>query len=33
MAPIRVALVNDYDVVVAGVARMLDGYSDRVFVA
>jgi DNA-binding NarL/FixJ family response regulator len=31
--PIRVALVNDYDVVVAGVARMLDGYSDRVFVA
>src|ERR687885_3018990 len=32
-APIRVALVNDYDVVVAGVARMLDGYSDRVFVA
>ena len=31
--PIRVALVNDYDVVVAGVAHMLDGYSDRVFVA
>jgi len=31
--PIRVALVNDYDVVVAGVARMLDDYGDRVFVA
>ena len=33
MEPIRIALVNDYDVVVAGVARMLDGYADRVFVA
>ena len=32
-APIRIALVNDYDVVVAGVARMLDDYDDRVFVA
>ena len=32
-APIRVALVNDYDVVVAGVARMLDDYGDRVFIA
>ena len=32
-SPIRVALVNDYDVVVAGVARMLDPYRDRVFVA
>jgi DNA-binding NarL/FixJ family response regulator len=31
--PILVALVNDYDVVVAGVARMLDGYRDRVVVA
>ena len=31
--PIRVALVNDYDVVVAGVARMLDPYRDRVVVA
>ncbi len=31
--PVRLALVNDYDVVVAGVARMLDGYTDRVFVA
>jgi DNA-binding NarL/FixJ family response regulator len=30
---IRVALVNDYDVVVAGVARMLDPYRDRVVVA
>jgi DNA-binding NarL/FixJ family response regulator len=28
-----VALVNDYDVVVAGVARLLDPYQDRVFVA
>jgi len=28
-----VALVNDYDVVVAGVARMLDPYRDRVVVA
>ncbi len=33
MAPIRIALVNDYDVVVAGVARMLDGYGDRIFIA
>jgi DNA-binding NarL/FixJ family response regulator len=31
--PILVALVNDYDVVVAGIARMLDGYRDRVVVA
>jgi DNA-binding NarL/FixJ family response regulator len=31
--PIRIALVNDYDVVVAGVARMLDAYRDRVLVA
>jgi DNA-binding NarL/FixJ family response regulator len=30
---IRVALVNDYDVVVAGVARMLDPYRNRVVVA
>ena len=30
--PIRVALVNDYDVVVAGVARMLDPYRDRVVI-
>ena len=27
------ALVNDYDVVVAGLARMLEGYRDRVVVA
>jgi DNA-binding NarL/FixJ family response regulator len=32
-SPIRIALVNDYDVVVAGVARMLDDYGDRIFVA
>jgi DNA-binding NarL/FixJ family response regulator len=32
-APILVALVNDYDVVVAGIARMLDAYRDRVVVA
>ena len=28
--PIRLALVNDYDVIVAGVAKMLDPYADRV---
>ena len=32
-SPILVALVNDYDVVLAGVAHMLDGYGDRVVVA
>ena len=32
-APIMVALVNDYDVVLEGVARMLDRYRDRVVVA
>jgi DNA-binding NarL/FixJ family response regulator len=31
--PIRVALVDDYDVVLAGVARMLDRYRERVVVA
>jgi DNA-binding NarL/FixJ family response regulator len=31
--PIQVALVNDYDVVVTGVAHMLDRYADRVVVA
>ncbi len=31
--PILVALVDDYDVVVAGVASMLDPYRDRVLVA
>jgi DNA-binding NarL/FixJ family response regulator len=31
--PIKVALVDDYDVVLAGVAKMLDAYRDRVVVA
>ena len=31
-APITVALVNDYDVVLAGVARMLDRYRDRTII-
>ena len=31
--PITVALVDDYDVVVMGVANMLDRYRDRVVVA
>ena len=31
--PITVALVDDYDVVVMGVANMFDQYSDRVVVA
>ena len=31
-APISVALVNDYDVVLEGLARMLDRYRDRVVV-
>ena len=31
--PITVALVDDYDVVLAGVANMLDHYRDRVVVA
>ena len=30
---IRIALVNDYEVVVAGVAHLLDRYRDRVVVA
>jgi hypothetical protein len=29
---IRVALVNDYDVVVVGLARILDHYSDRLLI-
>jgi DNA-binding NarL/FixJ family response regulator len=33
MSPVLVALVNDYDVVVVGVATMLDPYRDRVLVA
>ncbi len=32
-APILVALVDDYDVVLAGVARMLDRYRERVLIA
>jgi len=32
-SPITVALVDDYDVVLIGVAHMLDGYRDRVVVA
>jgi DNA-binding NarL/FixJ family response regulator len=31
--PITVALVNDYDVVLTGLAHMLDGYRDRCLVA
>jgi DNA-binding NarL/FixJ family response regulator len=31
--PVLIALVDDYDVVVTGVARMLDPYRDRVLVA
>jgi two-component system, NarL family, nitrate/nitrite response regulator NarL len=32
-SPITVALVDDYDVVLAGVAQMLDRYRDRVLIA
>jgi DNA-binding NarL/FixJ family response regulator len=32
-SPITVALVDDYDVVVMGVAKMLDRYRDRVIIA
>ena len=31
--PITVAIVDDYDVVVMGLANMFDQYSDRVVVA
>ncbi len=31
--PIRVALVDDYDIVLIGLAHMFDGYRDRVMVA
>ena len=31
--PVRVALVDDYDIVLLGVARMLDPYRDRVVIA
>jgi DNA-binding NarL/FixJ family response regulator len=33
VAPLTIALVNDYDVVVVGIAHMLDGYRDRVLIA
>ncbi len=32
-SPITIALVDDYDVVIKGVANMLDNYRDRVVVA
>jgi DNA-binding NarL/FixJ family response regulator len=32
-SPVRVALIDDYDVVVIGLAHMFDAYSDRVVVA
>src|ERR1700712_486322 len=32
-APILIALIDDYDVVLTGVATMLDPYRDRVLVA
>ena len=31
--PVVIALVNDYDVVLAGVARMLERYGDRIVIA
>jgi DNA-binding NarL/FixJ family response regulator len=33
MAPVRVALVDDYDVVVIGLAHLFDAYQDRIVVA
>jgi NarL family two-component system response regulator LiaR len=30
MPPVRIAIVNDYEIVVAGVAAMLEPYSDRI---
>ena len=32
-APVRVALVDDYDVVVIGLAHLFDAYRDRIVVA
>ena len=32
-APVRVALIDDYDVVVIGLAHMFDAYEDRIVVA
>ncbi len=31
--PLHIALVNDYDVVVIGLAHLFDGYADRIVVA
>ena len=31
--PIRVALIDDYDVVLIGLAHMFDGYTDRIVIA
>ena len=33
IAPITIALVDDYDVVVMGVAHILERYSDRIAIA
>src|SRR6187549_3442339 len=33
MAPIAIALVNDYDIVVMGIAHILEQYRDRVVIA
>ena len=32
-APVRVALIDDYDVVVIGLAHMFDPYQDRIVIA
>ena len=32
-SPVRVALVDDYDVVVIGLAHLFDAYRDRIVVA
>ena len=31
--PIRVALIDDYDIVLIGLAHMFDGYTDRIVIA
>ena len=33
IAPVSIALVNDYDIVVMGIAHLLDQYQDRVVIA
>ena len=33
IAPVTIALVNDYDIVVMGIAHILDQYQDRVVIA